>query len=69
MLVFRLARPDGSDLPEWEPGAHLELLLPGDIRRRYSRCGPCATRAEWIIGVLREPIQPGSGGVSTTAVV
>lgn len=58
--VLRLASPDGADLPGWEPGAHLEFLLPGDIRRQYSLCGPRTTRAEWTIGVLRD--RPSRGG-------
>jgi ferredoxin-NADP reductase len=58
--VLRLARPDRADLPGWEPGAHLELLLPGDVRRQYSLCGPRAARAEWTIGVLRS--RPSRGG-------
>lgn len=58
--VLRLARPSGADLPGWEPGTHLELLLPGGMSRQYSLCGPRATRAEWTIGVLRD--RPGRGG-------
>ncbi|ART73879.1 oxidoreductase [Mycobacterium dioxanotrophicus] len=52
--VLRLARSDGADLPEWEPGAHLEVTLPGGLRRHYSLCGSRADGQEWTIGVLRE---------------
>jgi ferredoxin-NADP reductase len=58
--VLRMARPNGADLPEWEPGAHLEFLLPDGTRRQYSLCGPRTTRAEWTIGVLRS--RPSRGG-------
>ncbi len=58
--VLRLADAGGADLPAWEPGAHLELLLPGEIRRQYSLCGSLSDPAEWSIGVLRA--NPSRGG-------
>ncbi|NUR32230.1 MAG: oxidoreductase [Catenulispora sp.] len=56
-LVLR--RPDGADLPSWEPGAHIDVIL-GDVERQYSLCGDPADRASWRIAVLREPA--GRGG-------
>ncbi|OIK02299.1 oxidoreductase [Streptomyces sp. MUSC 14] len=36
--VVRL-RLEGTDLPRWEPGAHLDLVLPSGLVRQYSLCG------------------------------
>ncbi|MFI8228034.1 PDR/VanB family oxidoreductase [Streptomyces sp. NPDC085900] len=32
-------RLEGEDLPRWEPGAHLDLVLPSGLVRQYSLCG------------------------------
>jgi ferredoxin-NADP reductase len=34
VVAMTLARPDGSDLPDWTPGAHVDLIL-GDLTRQY----------------------------------
>ncbi|MET8458573.1 PDR/VanB family oxidoreductase [Streptomyces parvulus] len=34
-----LLRLEGHDLPRWEPGAHLDLVLPSGLVRQYSLCG------------------------------
>ncbi|MFJ8029468.1 PDR/VanB family oxidoreductase [Streptomyces sp. NPDC096032] len=36
--VVRL-RLEGAGLPRWEPGAHLDLVLPSGLVRQYSLCG------------------------------
>jgi ferredoxin-NADP reductase len=53
--AITLAPADGGDLPAWEPGAHVDLLLPGGITRQYSLCGDPADRDRWRVAVLREP--------------
>ena len=50
-----LADPDGSDLPEWSPGAHVDLMLTDSLVRQYSLCGSTSERGEWRVGVLRDP--------------
>jgi len=57
-LTFR--RADGAELPGWEPGAHLDLLLGEGLERQYSLCGDPADRGTWRVAVLREPA--GRGG-------
>jgi ferredoxin-NADP reductase len=55
VVVLDLRDPAGADLPAWEPGAHVDLRLPGGLTRQYSLCGDPADRGVWRIGVLREP--------------
>lgn len=60
VVVLTLQKPDRSPLPEWEPGAHIDLRLSSDLIRQYSLCGPPDDRTRWRIAVLREP--DGRGG-------
>ncbi|MGB3485440.1 MAG: PDR/VanB family oxidoreductase [Mycobacterium sp.] len=39
VVSFLLERHDTGDLPEWSPGAHVELVLPSGARRQYSLYG------------------------------
>lgn len=57
-LVFRAA--DGSDLPWWEPGAHVDILLGDGAVRQYSLCGDPSDRKAFRVAVLLE--QEGRGG-------
>jgi len=47
-------RSTGPPLPEWAPGAHIDVVLPSKKERQYSLCGDPANRDEWRLGVLRE---------------
>jgi hypothetical protein len=49
-----LADPSGRDLPAWEPGAHVDVCMPG-VTRQYSLCGDPAERGSYRLGVLLEP--------------
>lgn len=60
VLALTLARPDGGELPAWEPGAHIDLLLADDLERQYSLCGDPADRRSWRVAILRE--SAGRGG-------
>jgi ferredoxin-NADP reductase len=55
VVVLDLRDPTGADLPDWAPGAHIDLRMPGGLTRQYSLCGDPADRSAWRIGVLREP--------------
>lgn len=55
VAVFRLARPAGKPLPDWQPGAHVDVILGEGLERQYSLCGDPADRDSWTIAVLREP--------------
>ncbi|ADI13124.1 iron-sulfur oxidoreductase subunit beta [Streptomyces bingchenggensis BCW-1] len=50
-----LRHPGGELLPEWQPGAHIDLLLDDGLVRHYSLCGDPDDRSSWRIGVLRVP--------------
>ena len=58
--VFELVPVDGAVLPEWRPGAHIDVLTDIGAERQYSLCGDPADRTAWRVGVLREPA--GRGG-------
>ena len=55
VVTLTLADPSGADLPEWAPGAHIDLLMTPSLVRQYSLCGDTANRAEWQVGVLLDP--------------
>jgi ferredoxin-NADP reductase len=58
--ALTLRHPLGEQLPAWEPGAHIDVLLGPQLERQYSLCGDPADRTAWRIAVLREP--DGRGG-------
>jgi ferredoxin-NADP reductase len=62
VLALTLRHPLGEQLPAWEPGAHVDVVLGPDLERQYSLCGDPADRDAWRIAVLREP--DGRGGSS-----
>lgn len=51
VLSLELAAPDGSELPPFEAGAHIDLHLPGGIIRQYSLCGDPADRTRYRVGI------------------
>ncbi|MDG1737956.1 MAG: reductive dehalogenase [Paracoccaceae bacterium] len=51
---------DGSDLPEWTAGAHLDVVVTPEFLRQYSMSGDPQDRSKYQIGVLRE--DEGRGG-------
>jgi ferredoxin-NADP reductase len=59
VVSLTLRRPDGGALPDWQPGAHVDLLLPEGRERQFSLCGPPGGE-QWRIAVLREA--DGRGG-------
>ncbi len=60
VVVLTLRHPDGHPVPSWTPGAHVDLVLAGDLVRQYSLCGDPRDTSELRIAVLRE--EAGRGG-------
>ncbi|MEP3296149.1 PDR/VanB family oxidoreductase [Tateyamaria sp.] len=58
--LFRLADPDGWNLPPFEPGAHIDLHLPSGAIRQYSLCGDAADRTCYEVAIKQE--SAGRGG-------
>lgn len=54
VLSLTFVDPNGKDLPEWSPGAHLEVELPSGLVRQYSLCGDPRDRCRYKVAVLRE---------------
>ena len=55
VVVLDLAHPQGEELPRWEPGAHIDLLLSDGLTRQYSLCGDSGDPSVWRVGVLLDP--------------
>ncbi|WP_273735355.1 PDR/VanB family oxidoreductase [Mycolicibacterium septicum] len=58
VVLLDLGKVDGADLPRWEPGAHIDLLLDNaltGLTRQYSLCGNPAEPSVWRVGVLLDP--------------
>lgn len=52
--LLKLATLDGSMLPAWEPGSHIDVHLGDDITRQYSLCGSYADTSVYEVAVKRE---------------
>ena len=46
---------EGSNLPAWTPGAHIDLMLGDDLVRQYSLCSSPADRGHYQVAVLKSP--------------
>jgi ferredoxin-NADP reductase len=51
VLSLEFEAEDGSPLPPFEPGAHVDLHLPDGTVRQYSLCGDPAGGGRWRIAV------------------
>ena len=60
VLSLQLCSADGTPVPEWTPGAHVDLVLPSGLVRQYSLCGDPADRSSLTVAVLNE--RHGRGG-------
>ncbi len=59
VVALDLAPIDGAPLPDWEPGAHVDLEVAPGTERQYSLV-TTTPDGHWRIAVLREP--DGRGG-------
>ncbi|HSG66338.1 MAG TPA: PDR/VanB family oxidoreductase [Gammaproteobacteria bacterium] len=64
---FRLEAPDGSLLPEFTPGAHVGVMTPNGLLRKFSLCNSPADRRGYDIAVKRESSGRGSSSLIAAA--
>jgi ferredoxin-NADP reductase len=60
VIALTLTAVDGTELPRWHPGAHLDVHLPSGRVRQYSLCGDPGAVDSYRIAVRRIPT--GGGG-------
>ena len=53
--LIELRAVDGSELPPFQPGAHVDLHLPGGLVRQYSLCNAAHERERYVVAVKRDP--------------
>jgi ferredoxin-NADP reductase len=54
--LFEFRRTDGRALPSYEPGAHVDVHLPGGLIRQYSIVDPPADGVHrYVVGIKRDP--------------
>ena len=48
VLSLVLEHPDGSELPAWTPGAHIDVVLPSGTARQYGLCSDPAEKTQYL---------------------
>ncbi|MFE6610979.1 PDR/VanB family oxidoreductase [Amycolatopsis sp. NPDC057786] len=61
-VALTLAPVGDHDLPAWDPGAHVDLILPSGLVRQYSLCGDPADQRGYRLTVLRDAAGRGGSG-------
>lgn len=59
VVVLDLHSADGSILPAFEAGAHIDVYLAPNLVRQYSLCSNPAETSHYRLGVLRDPASRG----------
>lgn len=54
VIELILENADGSPLPAWTPGSHIDIQTGPGVVRQYSLCNSPDDRHRWRIAVLRE---------------
>ncbi|TQV74313.1 2Fe-2S iron-sulfur cluster-binding protein [Denitrobaculum tricleocarpae] len=60
IACYEFVAPDGADLPSFDAGAHIDVVVAPEYFRQYSLAGDPADRSKYVIGVLEE--KEGKGG-------
>lgn len=55
IALFELVAVDGSGLPAFDAGAHIDVHIPGGTVRQYSLCNHPSESHRYLIGVLNDP--------------
>jgi len=64
---YEFSALDGSELPPFDAGAHIDVVIAPEYQRPYSLAGDPADRRRYVLGVLRET--PGQGGRGGSALM
>jgi vanillate monooxygenase ferredoxin subunit len=59
ICTFELASADGTPLPAFSAGSHIDVQVPGGLTRQYSLCNDPAESHRYLIGVLRDAASRG----------
>lgn len=59
ICTFEFVRADGTPLPGFSAGSHIDVHLPGGITRQYSLCNDPAESHRYLIAVLKDPATRG----------
>jgi ferredoxin-NADP reductase/ferredoxin len=57
---FEFVAPGGGELPPFDAGAHIDVVIAPEYQRAYSLAGDPADRSRYVLGVLNE--RSGRGG-------
>ncbi len=57
--LYEFAAVDGSALPAFAAGAHIDLHLPNGLVRQYSLCNPQVETHRYVVGIKRDPASRG----------
>lgn len=57
---YEFVAADGRELPAFDAGAHIDVVIAPEYLRQYSLAGDPADRSKYVLGVQREP--QGRGG-------
>jgi len=60
IATYEFAAENGEALPDWQAGAHIDVVIAPEYQRQFSLAGDPADRSHYLLGVLREP--GGRGG-------
>ena len=55
VVSLELVAADGSELPQFEAGSHIDVHLPNGLIRQYSLCNAPHERDRYLVGVLLDP--------------
>lgn len=59
IIVLELERVGGEPLPQFEPGAHVDVTIAPGLVRQYSLCGDPARTDRYRLGILLDPASRG----------
>ncbi|MDB5958660.1 PDR/VanB family oxidoreductase [Ramlibacter sp.] len=65
---FELGRPDGSALPAFSAGSHIDVQVPGGLTRQYSLCNDATEQHRYRIAVLHDAASRGGSAGMHAAV-